>query len=1157
MKNVALIFLFIFSSLVFLTSFEGRCQIITTVAGCGTACPLGDGGQATAANIAVGGQVACDIFGNFYLACSGQNRIRKVNVSTGIITTVAGNGIFGFFGDGGPATSAKLGSAGSVAFDSYNNMYISDALNYRIRKVDASTGIINTIAGTGGTTYSGDGGLATAASFHVMGGIAIDVFGNIFISDSNRIRKIDALTGVINLYAGTSGGFSGDGGAAIAAQLNGPRSICVDFYGNIYIEDASNYRIRKISTSGIITTVAGNGSPTYTGDGVPATATGISTFGVAVDPSGNVYTSDYANHRVRMVDGAGVIHTVAGTGIPGFSGDGTPATTAELSSPETVAIGRCDNNLYIQDFGNHRTRKVALTSLSPICNCTPTVSISALPSDTVCSGASVTFYAIISSGGVTNTYQWYKNGVIVSTAGSTYTYAPANGDSVRCIVTTSGGICGSPVTVSSNSIFMTTTTLSAISGLSTLCIGNTTTLSDATPGGIWSSSNPAVAAVGSGSGIVFGISAGGATITYTNSGGCYTTKPVTVILSPSAGTINGLSAVCAGATVTLSDTSGSGVWSVSNTHATVSASGVVTGVSAGTVVISYMITFTCGSATATKTITVNVSPTAITGTSTICGIDTVTLSNTVAGGRWSSSDLSVARVDTSTGVVTSHGFGVATISYTIGNCFAAKTITVNPMPDAGVITQDGGDAFCLGDVRHVHDTVPGGIWSVENGHIQLTGDTITAISPGWDSIYYTVTNSCGTAVAALAMQVAVPVPPISGRLNICIGDTVYLTDSMYGGMWQPGSAIAFLGSTPGLGDTGILAGISAGTTIITYQMDMGCFTIATVTVNPLPNAGHIIGSDTVCINAGIVLKDSVSGGVWRSYPPGLVNIDSLTGAVNTLTPGNVVITFNVPPDIHGCSNADTFKLTVLPGPNFSIGSNITPIKCFGATGSIAAIVTGGSGKYQYLWVSGDTVAVLQGVSAGNYMIKVKDVNTRCIDSNSFAIMQPDSLSVALEIKKDECGTHTGFINANVSGGTSPYQYQWSNSATGNDITGLLAGTYGLVLTDMNGCQKNMFVQVGDSCKDLVIHDAISPNGDGINDTWIIDGLATYPKNTVQVFDKWGDLVFEKTDYSNNWDGIGMSGDLLPDGTYYYLVKLNEPNHTGGPNIFKGALLIKR
>ena len=271
--------------------------VVTTVAGGGYP-GLGDNGPATSAYLYNPGGVALDSAGNVYIADQDHTRIRKV--SNGVITTVAGNGTQGFSGDNGPATSAQLYDPERVTVDSAGNLYIADTDNYRIRKV--SNGVITTVAGNGGRGFNGDNILATSAQLHDPFGVAVDSAGNLYIADfgNNRIRKVS--NGVITTVAGNgTAGFSGDNGSATSAQLYNPVGVALDSAGNLYIADGGNFRIRKVS-NGVITTVAGNGTPGYGGDNGPATSAqfyGLSA--VAVDSAGNVYIADSGNDRICVL----------------------------------------------------------------------------------------------------------------------------------------------------------------------------------------------------------------------------------------------------------------------------------------------------------------------------------------------------------------------------------------------------------------------------------------------------------------------------------------------------------------------------------------------------------------------------------------------------------------------------------------------------------------------------------------------------------------------------------------------------------------------------------------------------------------------------------------------------------------------------------------
>ena len=343
-------------SIVLLAAFPDS-PTITTVAGDGKQGFSGDGGPATSAQIFNSHGIAVDSSGNLYIADTDNHRIRKVSIS-GIITTVAGKGTEEFSGDGGAATSAGLGNPWGVALDPSGNFYIADAVDCRVRKV-SNLGTISTVAGSGTRGFGGDGGPATSAELGYTGGVALDSAGNIYIADveNNRIRKV-STSGIITTVAGKgTHGFSGDGGPATSAELGAPNGVAVDSTGNIYIDDEDNDRIRKVDTSGIITTVAGGGS-NGRGEGGRATSAELSDpVGLTLDSAGNFYFADINNGRVRKVSTAGIITTVAGNGDYGYNGDNIPALSAKLSTLYGVAVDSA-GNVYFVDEQNQRIRKV-------------------------------------------------------------------------------------------------------------------------------------------------------------------------------------------------------------------------------------------------------------------------------------------------------------------------------------------------------------------------------------------------------------------------------------------------------------------------------------------------------------------------------------------------------------------------------------------------------------------------------------------------------------------------------------------------------------------------------------------------------------------------------------------------------------------------------
>ena len=357
-------------------------QIITSFAGTGTAGFSGDHGAATAATFNDPEGMAIDDSGNVYIADAGNNRIRKIS-TTGIITTIAGTGVAGFGGDSGPAINAQLNRPVSIALDQARNIYIADYNNSRIRVINTS-GSIATLAGTGVAGYGGDHGAATVAQISRPTDVATDAAGNVYIADEDnmRVRKI-STAGIITTVAGNGFvGYIGNGGPASAASLHSPAGVSVDSAGNLYIADKLNHVVRKVTPAGIISTFAGGGLPGYGGDGGMATNALFNyPTGVTTDTAGNVFVADRFNSRIRVISATDSIRNFAGSGSPIYSGNGGAATNAGLVLPARIAADRF-GNLYISDSADNVIRRV-----SPFVNHAPSFSSGNSVAATVCVGS--------------------------------------------------------------------------------------------------------------------------------------------------------------------------------------------------------------------------------------------------------------------------------------------------------------------------------------------------------------------------------------------------------------------------------------------------------------------------------------------------------------------------------------------------------------------------------------------------------------------------------------------------------------------------------------------------------------------------------------------------------------------------------------------------
>ncbi len=718
--------------------------------------------------------LATDSYGNLYIADGDAHKVYKKSPS-GSLIVFAGSGSSGRGGDGGQATDAEFLNPTAVAVDAAGNVFISDAGT--VRKV-STTGIITKIAGTGSFGYSGDGGAASSAAISDISGLAVDASGNLFIADMNNsvIRRVNS-SGVISTYAGTgSSGFSGDGGAATSAELNTPMDIATDPSGNLFIADRNNQRIRKVTPSGTMSTIAGDGSYGGGGDGSTATTASIEVpWGVAVDASGNLFIVDDNRHNVRKVNSAGTISTYAGIGGDGgYTGDGGPATDARLYYPRSIAIDH-SGNVFICDNANSAIRMVSnITNHSPVFNSGATTHI------TVCSNW------------VTSTLNSILR-VSDADAGQTLTWsiasAPINGTAV---VSYSAASTGGSLTPTGLSY----TPTSSFSGTDSFSVQ----VSDGTATDV--------------------------IVVY-----------VTVNPVPAAPSVSGTSAICIGGTTSLSGSPSGGAWSQSGGTITCSSSGVVTGISGGASTVYYKVVNGYGCWTKTGyVVNVNI-PGGVYGfgggASTICPGASFTLTNASPGGTWASSNISVATV--ATGIVSAVAPGSDTITYTItnacGTAVARWPFKVIGVPIVSVITGYL-TPLCPGGAVTLHNATSGGVWHSSTSGIAVVSSSgvVTAVAAGMDTITYSVTNSCGfTGVATkyVAVNRLPGAGTLSGPTTVANGATITLHSTESGGSWtSTNTALATVNSS------GLVRGRSVGVDTIRYSVTNSCGTdIASQVVN--------------------------------------------------------------------------------------------------------------------------------------------------------------------------------------------------------------------------------------------------------------------------------------------------------------------------------------
>ncbi len=596
---------------------------------------------------------------------------------------------------------------------------------------------------------------------------------------------------------------------------------------------------------------------------------------------------------------------------------------------------------------------------------------------------------------------------------------------------------------------------SAITGTTNVCVNSTTLLSNATPGGSWSSATPAVATISVG-GLVTGISAGTSVISYTLPTGCK--EVVTVTVNPLPAAITGTLVVCAGSTTNLANATPGGTWSSATPAvATIDASGVVTGVSGGTSVISYTLPTGCSS---TATVTVNPLPAAITGTTTVCVTMTTTLSNVTLGGTWSSATPAVATIDAG-GVVTGVSAGTSVISYTLPTgCSRSVTVTVNSMPSP--IT--GTTNVCLGGTTTLANATPGGTWSSATPAVATidAAGVVTSVSAGTSVISYTLGSGCSTSVTVTVN----PLPAaITGTTAVCAGSTTQLNNATPGGTWSSATT-----TVATINATGLVTGVASGNSIISYTLPTGCKTTATVTVNPLPVA--ITGTASVCIGSTTTFACTTPGGTWSSATPAVATIDA-SGVITAISAGTSVISYTLPT---GCARTRTVTVVALPTITLAAVSPVCqdatsfslPYTARTGTPTTYSISAGVPALVGFVPVvnapfgaSPFIVPIPGGSTAGTYQFVITVRNaTGCVSTpNNFSVTI-NPLPAAITGTTTVCVGLTTNLSNTTPGGT------WSSGTpavatinAGGVVTGVSAGTSVISYTLGSGCKVTTTVTV--------------------------------------------------------------------------------------------------
>lgn len=1036
---------------------------IFTVAGTGNAAYNGDGGPAISSSMHYATGVCFDsTYQNMYIADQQNAVVRKVNLATNIITTIAGNAAIGggYTGDGNPATAALLDWPSGLTIY-HDNLYIADQVNNAIRMVNLKTNIITTVAGGNGTPLSstaanGDGGPATAAKLWNPTGIAFDSKGNMYIADinDNRIREVNTL-GTISTYAGSgNAGYSGNGNLlslTLGVDLNQPSSIAIDASGNMYFADKGNNCIRKIAPgllSPTLSTIAGTTVAGYSGDGGAATAAKLNTpIGVTLDGAGNIYIADEYNSRIREIEATtGIINTIAGNGgtitsTTAANGDGGPAVSAQLYYPWAVALDN-NGNIFIPDNFDNRVREIKICSVPAT-----TIKASVNP---ICAGSST---KITVTGG--NYYSWAPSTGLSSISTATVTATP----SVTTVysVTINGSI------IDTITIHVLPSPTISITSSTHLCAGANDTIRYSTNASsyTWTSTG---ATISTSTSSYFVTNVSGSTATYTvnlSNGTCSAKDSLTVTVgTPTISVVASPTSVCKGSVDTLKATGAANyVWSPSGglnatTGATVLATPTTT---ASTVTYTVTGTATGGcNATATVTVNVNFAPAlnVTATTSSICygNSTTLTENTSTASYLWSTGattqSISVSPASTTT---------YSVIGTSAQGCSDTGTVTINVTAGVPVSITDTNITcygLCNGKATAVVTGTDTYTYAWNNGATS-TNPEITGLCAGVDSVI--VTDQISGCIGKASTTITQPAPlkdTLSSLLKptcngSCDGSA---KDSVIGGT----APFTYSWTTSPAQTTQTATSLCAGTYTVNITDSNQCtatysFTVvqpAVVGVSVTSTAALCFGSSTGTATAKVTGGSGSYTYSWSTTPV------QTTSVATNLTAGTYTVTIT---DVKGCTAPAPATVTVTQGSQIKDTiTGITGEKCYGGkTGAASITVSGGLPAYNYLWSDGELSSNATALPGGTITCTVTDKNG-CSVTDTAIIPQPPPITIS----KDDttiCSGSAATLVTSASGGNSPYTYLWSNFVSGqtNRVTPTSTTEYTVTVTDNIGCKNNI------------------------------------------------------------------------------------------------------
>lgn len=918
--------------------------------------------------------------------------------TAGTYTIIATNG----FGCTAPMTGIAV-----VSVNPLPALYaVTGGGNYCAGGTGVTIGLSGSSAGINYQLFNG----ATATGLPVAGTGSSISFGLHTTAGTYTVSATNSITGCSRTMTGSAVVSVN----TLPSPVSGPSSVCIgstitlaNTGGGTWV--SSTPSIATVgATTGVVTGITnGTATITYT---LPVTTcyvtkvVTVSVSPVAISGPSKVCTS---------------MSITLSNPVPGGIWTSSSTLTATIGSLSGVVAGITPGTTVVS------------YSLGSGCTVTRTVTVDPSPgaiagSTVICAGNS-TLLSNPTPGGT-----WISSGVSVATIGSVTGVVSglSAGSTTISYVIPNGCVANISVSV--------TPVPSSILGTLKVCAGSTTTLSCAVGGGIWTSSNSSIATIGSSSGIVSGVATGTAVITYSVGSGCIVTRIVTVNPVPAA--VTGTPFMCIGLSTALADVTPGGLWSSSNpvVAAVGTLSGIVNGLSAGTSNISYTVVATgCASV---MTVTVNAAPPAIAGSGNVCFAQTITVSNSIPGGVWSSGNPAIASVGSGTGVVTGLALGSATIFYSIGGCVVAAPVVViaGPAP----ITASS-FSVCAGSNITLSNSSPGGTWSSNNIPVATVGSgtgIVSGVSSGTAIISYTLGTTGCSSIAPVAVSAVLP---ILGAPSVCVGQTITLTNAIPGGAWS--SSNAAVASVSG----GVVAGITAGVSTISYVLSStGCISLKQITVDPLPLP--IGGAGQVCAGKSVTLTNATPGGSWSSGNPAVAAV-GVTGIVSGVSAGSVTITYSL---ATGCFV--TRLLTVHPLPATITG---TGNLCVGSSATLSSADPGGIWSTTTPAISGvgSLSGIVTGISSGVSVISYT-LGTGCAIHTLLTInSNPPTITGAATV----CIGSTVTLTNTVPGGT------WSSSnpavadvgiATGI-VTGMASGAVMVTYTLSTGCLNTKTVTV--------------------------------------------------------------------------------------------------